>query len=203
MVAASMAGWYGTPRTFFYLAPFITIFGGIAQFLAGMWAFKARDALATAMHGLWGSFWIGFGILTTMFYATGYFPAGRFPELGYCFIVAAAITWAGVWAALAENVSIFLVLLFLAIGSTLEAITLLTGDTGTFQMAAGYAFLLSAFMAFYTATALMLAECFGHAVIPLGRFRKATEPLVTVGTGEPGVIRGQNLNLAPEGGISR
>lgn len=28
-----------------------------------MWAYKARDAVATAMHGMWGSFWIGYGIL--------------------------------------------------------------------------------------------------------------------------------------------
>ncbi|HLJ47744.1 MAG TPA: GPR1/FUN34/YaaH family transporter [Bryobacteraceae bacterium] len=51
MVAANFAGWYGGPDTALYLFPFAALFGGLAQFLAGMWAFKARDGLATAAHG--------------------------------------------------------------------------------------------------------------------------------------------------------
>ena len=54
MVAANLAGWYGTPLSGVYLLPFAAMFGGIAQFAAGLWAYKARDALATAMHGMWG-----------------------------------------------------------------------------------------------------------------------------------------------------
>jgi len=43
MVAANMAHWFGTSATSLYLFPFAAIFGGLAQFLAGMWAFRARD----------------------------------------------------------------------------------------------------------------------------------------------------------------
>src|SRR5919199_5513887 len=50
MVAANMAGWYGTAKSGMFLFPFAAMFGGLAQFLAGMWAFRARDALATAIH---------------------------------------------------------------------------------------------------------------------------------------------------------
>lgn len=205
MVAAHMAGWFGGPHTVMYLAPFAAIFGGLAQFLAGMWAFKARDGLATAMHGLWGSFWIAFGILALMFARGGLgLPGGTFPELGYWFIVAAAITWIGAWAALAENVSLFLVLAFLALGSTLEAIARLSGSMGALNMAAGYAFIVSAVVAYYTASALMLAECFGHTVLRLGNRRTGTEaPVISLGAGEPGVIRGQNINLEPEAQMSR
>lgn len=63
MVAAHMAHWFGTSQTDMVLWPFAAFFGGLAQFLAGMWAFKARDGVATAMHGTWGSFWMAFGIL--------------------------------------------------------------------------------------------------------------------------------------------
>src|SRR5690348_2256692 len=64
MVATNLAGWWGNTTTSpLLLFPFAAIFGGVAQFLAGMWAYKARDALATAMHGTWGSFWIAYGIL--------------------------------------------------------------------------------------------------------------------------------------------
>src|SRR5881275_3507380 len=63
IVAANVAGWYGDHATTpLVLAPFAAVFGGIAQFMAGMWAYRARDAVATAMHGAWGSFWIAYGI---------------------------------------------------------------------------------------------------------------------------------------------
>src|SRR5262249_37346071 len=47
IVASNLAGWRGTPDSGLTLAPFAAMFGGLAQFLAGMWAFKARDAIAT------------------------------------------------------------------------------------------------------------------------------------------------------------
>jgi succinate-acetate transporter protein len=199
MVAAHMAGWYGGRDTVLYLAPFVAMFGGLAQFLAGMWAFRARDGLATAMHGMWGSFWIAFGFLSIMFMnRPGGLPAGIFPELGFWFIVLAAITWVGAWASLSENVALFLVLFFLALGSTLEAIARLAGGGGL-NMAAGYCFIISALCAFYTATALMLAECYGHSVLGVGKLRKAAQtPVVSMGCGEPGVVRGQSLNLEPQ-----
>ena len=66
IVASNLAGWWGTPKSGLVLAPFAAMFGGLAQLLAGMWAYRARDALATAMHGMWGSFWIAYGILNLL-----------------------------------------------------------------------------------------------------------------------------------------
>lgn len=62
-----MAHWFGSSQTALYLAPFAAMFGGLAQFLAGMWSFKARDGLASAMHGMWGSFWLAYGLLSILF----------------------------------------------------------------------------------------------------------------------------------------
>lgn len=57
-VAAGLAGWYGNSQTALFF-PFAAAFGGVAQFAPGMWSYKARDTVATAMHGVWGSFGIG------------------------------------------------------------------------------------------------------------------------------------------------
>ena len=76
--------------------------------------------------------------------------------------------------ALAENISLFLVLGFLAFGSCLEAISKLNEMVGARQILAGYVFIVSSLLAFHTASPRM------------------------VGAGEPGVIRRQNLNLEPE-----
>jgi succinate-acetate transporter protein len=200
MVSAHFAGWYGGPATIFFLAPFIAIFGGLAQFLAGMWAYKARDGMATALHGLWGSFWIAFGLLALGFARAGVgMVATTFPALGYWFIVVGAITWVLAWAALAENVSLFVTLLFYGGGCTLVAISLLSGAVGALMIAAAYCFLIGSLVAFYTATAMMLAEAFGRTVLNFGR-RPRGERIrgISVGEGEPGVIRGQKLDLAPQ-----
>src|ERR687883_347959 len=46
IVASNIAGWWGTPTSGLELAPFAAMFGGLAQFLAGMWAYRARDGIA-------------------------------------------------------------------------------------------------------------------------------------------------------------
>src|ERR671931_1190449 len=66
VVASNLAGWWGTPSSPLALAPFAAMFGGLAQFMAGMWAYKARDAIATLAHGTWGSFWLAYGLLNIL-----------------------------------------------------------------------------------------------------------------------------------------
>jgi uncharacterized protein len=189
IVAAHLAGWYGGSTTLEYLFPFAAVFGGIAQFLAGMWAYKARDGLATAMHGMWGSFWVGFGILEMLF-ATGTLtePTGAFPALGYWFIALAAITVSGAVAATAENLGLVSVLGTLAGGSVLLAVGFLVGS-GSLLIIGGWVLLLSAVLAYYTASALMFEGVFGRKVLPVGEMQKAPE--INKGAGEPGVTQGQ------------
>jgi len=193
MVAAYMAHWFGSSGTALLLIPFAAVFGGLAQFLAGMWAYKARDGVATAVHGMWGAFWMAFGVLTLMI-SSGRAPAPAlplFPELGYWFIVLAAITWACTGAAVAENKALVTVLTFLAAGSTIAAIALLIG-VEQLVILSGYLFIICALAAWYTASALMLNEAFGREVWSLGKTATARQmPRVTLGSGEPGVIRGQ------------
>jgi succinate-acetate transporter protein len=181
-----------------FLFPFAATFGGLAQFLAGMWAFRARDGLATAMHGMWGAFWMAFGILQLLG-ATGTItiPTGVFPELGYWFLVLAVITGFGMIAALGENLGITSVLAALTVGSALLAIHYLVGGTG-WEHSAGWVLIASAILAWYTASAMMLASAFGRTILPTGRLSKAGnvpggEPIIPIefDRGEPGIKRGQ------------
>jgi succinate-acetate transporter protein len=193
MVAAQMARWFGSSHTTLLLVPFAAIFGGLAQLLASMWGYKARDGVATAVHGMWGAFWIAFGILSLLI-AYGRAPVPSwplFPELGYWFIVLAAITWVCVAAAAAENKSLMTTLIFLAAGSTISAIALLVGSDGLVILS-GYLFIICSIAAWYTASALMLNDTYGREVWSLGRSTQARQmPSVALGVGEPGVIRGQ------------
>jgi hypothetical protein len=192
MVAAHMAGWFGGGLTELYLAPFAALFGGVAQFSAGMWSFKARDGVATAMHGMWGAFWIAYGLLQLAFLKGSLVePTGAFPALGYWFIVLAAITWMGMIAATAETRALPIVLGFLAAGSTTAAVAYMLGIHGLVVLA-GYFFIIAAIVAWYVASALMLEGAFKRPVLGLGKTQRGRmEPQLVSGRGEPGVIRGQ------------
>jgi succinate-acetate transporter protein len=199
IVAAHLAGWYGSAHSPEYLFPFAAFFGGVAQFAAGMWAYRARDGLATAMHGMWGAFWMAYGVLFLLV-ATGALtvPAhGAFPELGYWFLALAVITACGAAAALAESLGLVATLVSLAVGSAFLAVRYLDGGTG-WQHTGGWVLIASAIAATYTAAAMMLESSFGRVILPLGKYRKAanipggrvTDP-VEYAAGMPGVRQGQ------------
>jgi len=192
VVAANMAGWYGNASSPGYLFPFAAFFGGLAQFLAGMWAYRARDAVATAMHGMWGSFWMAYGLLNVLV-AAGVLAEGETMDhaVGMWFIALGAITVSGTMGALLErSLSVTAVLGTLAAGCALAAIGLLSGRTGIVH-AAGWTFLASAGLAWYTGTGMMLNAAAGRPVLPLFKLGAQPARAVELEFGEPGVKQGQ------------
>lgn len=204
MVAAHLAGWYGGTATPEYLFPFAAAFGGIAQFLAGMWGYIARDGVATAMHGMWGAFWIGFGVLFVLVASGDLTLQGEtaFDAFGYWFFVLAAITAFGALAATFENFALTLVLTTLAVGAALLGIGYNVDNPPTagegWLMPAGWILVVSAILATYTAGAMMLESAAGRVILPLGKYKKkANIPGQEITTaleferGEVGVRQGQ------------
>jgi succinate-acetate transporter protein len=201
MVTAYLVGWYGKATSPLLIFPFAVAAGGIAQGVAAIWAFKARDGLATAIHGIWAAFWLGYGFLNFMI-ALKLIPApaphAAVPELGYWFFALAAITAAGAIASLAESLGLSLVLVPLAVGAALLGVFYIAGGTG-WEKVGGYVTMASAFTAFYTATAMMFASVFGRVIFPLGKYRReanvpgAHPPMYPIQfeLGEPGVKQGQ------------
>jgi uncharacterized protein len=201
MVALHLTGVYGGAKTNGELWPFAAMFGGVAQFTAGMWAFRVRDTIATAMHGMWGSFWIAFGIfnLLVQWGKLPDHPAGSVsdPAFAMWFYTLAAITAAGALAAIAESMALFAVLATLATGSALLAVGLSVAGTGWVKVA-GWVLVASAILAWYTATAIMLLSGAGKVVLPLGKPKKEAnipggQPIkpIQLEWAEPGVKKGQ------------
>ncbi|HET7170449.1 MAG TPA: GPR1/FUN34/YaaH family transporter [Gaiellales bacterium] len=200
MVSTNLAGWYGDPHTTgTFLFPFAAVFGGVAQFAAGMFSFRARDVLATAMHGTWGSFWIAYGLF--WFLAVNHTitpPAGStFVPFGYWFIVLSAITLTGTLAAAFESGALFSVLGTLTAGSILLALSYLIGSS-TLLTWGGWVLFVSSVLAWYTASAMMLAGTAGRTILPLFSLERArnqigAHPIVPVEfhEGEPGIRKGQ------------
>lgn len=199
IVAANLAGWFGTAASPGYLFPFAMFFGGLAQFTAGMWAYRARDAVATAMHGMWGSFWLAYGLLQLLI-ATGTLASGTTLDhaLGFWFIALCALTFSGMLGALAEgNLGVVAVLGTLAAGCGFAAVGFLQSDT-YIQHWAGWVFIVSACLAWYVGTAMMLKAAAGRTVLPLFRVDPETNVpgghptrAIQLTWGEPGIKAGQ------------
>jgi len=201
MVALHLTGVYGGSNTDATLWPFAAMFGGVAQFLAGMWAFRVRDVIATAMHGMWGAFWIAFGILNLLI-MWGKIPehaAGSVsdPQFAMWFWTLGAITAAGALAAFTESFALFGVLATLAVGSIVFAIGLSAGSTAWVKVA-GWVFVASAILAYYVATAIMMLAGAGKVVLPLGKPKRETNipgsrPVkpIQLEWAEPGIKKGQ------------
>jgi uncharacterized protein len=200
IVASNLAGWWGDPKSPLVLAPFALMFGGLAQFLAGKWAYRARDVVATAMHGTWGSFWLAYGTLNILVAAGAVDepkPWYHDPEVGFWFFALAVITASGAVASLAESLGLFAVLSTLAAGSGILAGAFIYGSHGWTEVA-GWVFVFSAAFAWYVATAMMLAAAGGRILLPLLKYRRGANvpgrrPArpIELEWAEPGVKMGQ------------
>lgn len=194
VVGAQYAGWYSGLSNNVLPGAFAGVFGGIAQLMAAMWAYKNRDGLSTAFHGVWGAFWLAFGIqnfIMSMGLIPGSAHSAVMYSMGYWWIAMAWISIMCAAAALATNFALFGVMAVVAGASIAMTVGTLTSSTPTL-MIGGYLLVVSAVFAWYTSGAMMLEDAFGHQVLPVGEFRvSAEEEVVSDGVGEPGVLHGQ------------
>ncbi|GAB1316456.1 hypothetical protein MFIFM68171_06666 [Madurella fahalii] len=176
ITASWIARWWGneeSPGIF----PFVAFWGGLAQFLAGLKGYPARDTLITVINVLWDSFWMSAGLLCLLVRRTDVF------------------TWSGALASAARDLVLCGVMTTLAIGSTIACCLFAYGPgVSTGMYVAAYFWIVSAILAWWRVTVYLVEEAYGQAFMryfPV--FRTSTEkrkPLVVPGFGEPGVRRG-------------
>lgn len=212
ITSSYIANWWGNAESPTIFFPFVGIFGGLAQFIAGFFGFKARDTLVTVINTLWGSFWLAIGILYAYVAAGAVAPHQihtHFPELASWMVVLTVFTWSSAIAATARDVIFAACLYSLAIGSTIGCcLFAYNGGNGSASgdgleggvtrgiKAASYFWMLSALCGWWRATAYLIEEAYGpdHTItkfFPI--FRTPMErraPLIIPGLGEPGVKRG-------------
>lgn len=58
-----LAQWWGSVDSTPVWGVFTALWGGLGQFIAGFFGYHSRDTVITAVHVLWGSFWISLGLL--------------------------------------------------------------------------------------------------------------------------------------------
>lgn len=198
-------GWWGTPGPtdpgYFFV--FNATIGGLVQFLAGIWSFRARDYVASSLLTMWGTFWIAWGLLHGIA-TTGVITLAPLstPQPGFAlwFIPLGLFTFLGSIAALSPkhgNFPLWLLLFTVGIGSMLFCIGLWTG-LSTWQDIGAWFFVVGACAAWYVGAMVMLRSAWRRVILPIGRLNRASNiPGTQVEfpsellAGDPGVRQGQ------------
>lgn len=185
------AGWWGTEKDTAAFFPFLLLFGGVGQLSAALWSYRARAAVPAALHGSWGAFWLGLGLVYLL--ATTHtidVPArgAHWGSLGQWLIYMSVISFTTAFAALAHSPVGFVAQATLGAASAIGAAALLLPSSG-WEDVAGWLFVFAAGFSFYVGAALMLDTVYGKAALPLLR-RGQAEP-IAYEHGDPGVKVGQ------------
>jgi uncharacterized protein len=171
IVSTWILGWWGTPTgsppTMFEIA---AMFGGVAQFAAGLWSFRARDYIGSALLTMWGTYWMAWGFLQAL--AANHtitIPPLSTPQPGFAvwFIPLALFTSWGAIAAVRENVPLFVVLATVGSGSAFVCGGFWAGSPSWIKVGA-WLFVFGACFAWYTGAMVLLEYSWGRVVLPFG-----------------------------------
>lgn len=144
--------------------PVALAYGGIAQFMAGMWEFRRNNIFGATAFSSFGAFWIG---LAAFFFFDWAELIPKVPKEGVAIVLIAwgIYTFYSTIASLKEPWAITWVFITL----TILFFLLAWGEFNpTVQKIAGYEGLLCALIAWYSSAGILINSMFGKTVLPLG-----------------------------------
>ena len=140
-------------------------YGGLAQFVAGMWEFRNNNTFGATAFTSYGAFWLAFWGFE-QFYASK-IPEAQLPSAVGWFLIAWGIFTAYMWiGSFRVSVAVSVVFVLLAATFFLLGIGELTGSSGIAQIG-GYVGLATAIAAWYTSAAGVINHNFGRVVLPI------------------------------------
>lgn len=146
-------------------------YGGLGQFMAGMWEFRNRNTFGATAFSSFGAFWMGLGILF-VFDVVGR-PAGGALFGGdgaiwflFCWAVFTTYMFVASLRTNAATMVVFLLLALTFIALWLGALNNAAAGKGLTQVG-GYLGLATAVVAFYTSFAGVINSTFGRTILPV------------------------------------
>jgi succinate-acetate transporter protein len=145
-------------------------YGGLAQFAAGMWEFKAGNTFGATAFSTYGAFWMSLATFVLLA-LNGHIPAGdTLKDLGW-FVLAFTIfnTYMLFWSA-RVNVSVFLVFLTLEITEILLLLGYFNGSGAGDGLVAlgGWMGIVTAIVAWYGSAAVVANSMRPKPILPVG-----------------------------------
>ncbi len=150
------------------ILPMLIVFGGIAQFIAAMWAFRKGSTFWATFLGTFGSLYAVIGLAILVAGTTGISLGVTSPQVGTGVAVAMFALIAAYLTLAATGVSTIVVgvLALLTVSLALLTVAFFIGGQFIIIVAAGYAAIVSALLAFYASAALVVNSTLGREVMP-------------------------------------
>jgi uncharacterized protein len=149
---------------------FALFYGGLAQFLAGMWEFKTGNTFGATAFSTYGAFWMGVAAFLTLVVMGKVEAKDINPALGWILLSFAIFnTYMMLWS-MRVNVAVFLVFLTLEITEILLFIGAFSGQGGGTGITSigGYVGFLTAFVAWYASAATVANSMRVRPILPVG-----------------------------------
>jgi len=141
-------------------------YGGLAQFMAGMWEFRTGNTFGAVAFTSYGAFWISFFILVT-YDARLIAPAEVNAALGGYLWAWGLVTFLLFLCTFKAPRAVSGIFLLLTITFVLLGIGNSGGSSSTIHLG-GYVGLLTGALALYTATGQIMEAVYGRWVLPIG-----------------------------------
>jgi uncharacterized protein len=140
-------------------------YGGIAQFLAGMWEFRTGNTFGAVAFTSFGAFWLSFWAFVTFF--AGEVPAAHAGDAVGLYLIAWGIFTTYMFvASLRTTAAIAVVFFLLAVTFFLLGIGNSGGNEGLVEIG-GWFGLATAAAAWYASFAAVVNSTFGRTVLPV------------------------------------
>lgn len=151
--------------------PLALFYGGLAQFLAGMWEFRKANTFGALAFTSYGSFWLSFAAYV-QFVSEGLGPNAAAATALYLLAWGIFTAYMTV-AAMRVNVAVLSVFVFLTLTFFVLAIADFTGSVATGQ-AGGWLGLITAVLAWYASFAGVTNFTWKRTVLPVGSLAPKT-----------------------------
>ncbi|MDQ2726229.1 MAG: acetate uptake transporter [Actinomycetota bacterium] len=146
--------------------PLALFYGGLAQFLAGMWEFRNRNTFGALAFTSFGAFWLSFAAYVK-FVVPGLPTNDAYKALGLFLLIWAVFTGYMLIASLRVSVAVALVFLTLFVTFVLLCVGTLNSNTNITH-AGGYAGLVTAVVSWYASFAGVMNATWKKTILPVG-----------------------------------
>jgi len=180
-ISTVYAGWFRFgPANLAVVIPVALLFGGVASFLAGMWAFRRGNTLAATTFASFGAFNASWAILQWMMLVR-LVPAGGAGGSpgsvdGILVLTFSLISLYLGLAAMGQQLGLAAILFAMALAQAFLGVWALAPQITWVRIAGGYVGMLGALLAFFVSAALVINSAHGRELIPLPRPGRSHAP---------------------------
>jgi len=168
LLSAANAHWMKGNATGDAWLPYALAYGGIAQFLAGMWEFRNKNVFGATAFSTYGAFWIGLFFYVRLVAPTAPLKTAFIShDLAWILLAFAIFNTYMLLLSAQVNLAVFAVFLTLEITEIVLFLGNFSNSLGTIQFG-GYVGIVTALVAWYASFAILSNDMAGRIKLPTG-----------------------------------